>query len=52
MTAVPIEIQPAPPARPDSTQLPASDKIEIVPDLDEFAEHVKCSCNASDDNPY
>ncbi|MGH3766439.1 MAG: hypothetical protein ACRDTX_15045 [Pseudonocardiaceae bacterium] len=43
MTAVPVEI---------TIQLPPTEDIELVDDLDELVESSKCSCNAGDDNPY
>jgi hypothetical protein len=49
VTAVMVELQtrPAPAAA-----LPPVEQIEFIDDLDCFAEHTKCSCSASDDNPY
>jgi hypothetical protein len=44
MTAVLIELRPPRPAD--------SDTIEVIPDLDVLSESNRCSCAASDDNPY
>jgi hypothetical protein len=43
MAPVPVTIE-----RPGTE----TDLIEIVDDLDELSESNRCSCNASDDNPY
>lgn len=35
------------------TSAPAeTDEIEIIPDLEALSEEGRCSCAASDDNPY
>jgi hypothetical protein len=58
MTAVMVEIGRRPSdigRRPGDTNTPqgaGDDRLEYVPDLDIYLEHVMCSCNASDDNPY
>lgn len=43
MAAVPIEIE---------TGQVETDEIEYVPDLEVLSESNRCSCAASDDNPY
>jgi len=43
MTAVPVVIE---------TRPPDDDEIEFVPDLEVLSESDRCSCAASDDNPY
>lgn len=43
MTAVMVEI---------TTRPVESDEIEFVEDLDTLSESNRCSCAASDDNPY
>ncbi|MEV5543935.1 hypothetical protein AB0L13_44715 [Saccharopolyspora shandongensis] len=43
MTAVPVTLEP-PSAEPD--------EIEFVDDMDILSESNRCSCSASDDNPY
>ena len=43
MAAVPVEIE----IRPAETE-----EIEFVPDLEVLSESNRCSCAASDDNPY
>ena len=60
MTAVMVEIRPRTDGadQPETqkaglpTQIPDSDVIEIIGEMDKFAEHMMCSCSASDDNPY
>jgi hypothetical protein len=55
MSPVIVKIGPPPtPITPTSEVEfdPATFVPEVVPDLDALAESAKCSCNASDDNPY
>jgi hypothetical protein len=49
VTAVRIDLQQRP--APEGV-LPQVEEVEFIADLDCFAEHVKCSCSAGDDNPY
>lgn len=43
MAPVPVQIE---------TKPVESDEIELVPDLEVLSESNRCSCAASDDNPY
>jgi hypothetical protein len=40
------ELEPKPPTVDEPEQ------AELVEDMDEYIEHVMCSCSAGDDNPY
>ena len=51
MTTVVVEIGPRP-GGANTPQEAGDVPLEFVPDLDVYLEHVMCSCNASDDNPY
>lgn len=47
MTAVPVMLEP-----PKGDEVSEVDEIEFVGDLDVLSESNRCSCAASDDNPY
>lgn len=44
--AVPVEL------KPPAAQPAESDEIQIIDDLEALSEDGRCSCAASDDNPY
>lgn len=44
MTAIPIELRPTDPVD--------DGEVEIIADVDVLSESNRCSCAASDDNPY
>ncbi|WP_190824654.1 hypothetical protein [Saccharopolyspora pogona] len=47
MTAVSVTLEP-----PKAGEVIEVDEIEFVGDLDVLSESNRCSCAASDDNPY
>lgn len=53
MPPVPVRIAP-PPAVPEPDELfdPETFHPTLVVDIDVLADSAKCSCSASDDNPY
>lgn len=47
MTVVPVTLNP-----PKADEPTEADEIQFVGDLDVLSESNRCSCAASDDNPY